>query len=334
MTSAGVWTYNLDNNNAAVQALNAGASLTDTFTVTTIDGTAQIVTVTIDGANDTAVVPAEMVNLTETDVGLSTGGTLTINDVDDPETFVAQADTTGLYGTFTVAADGAWTYVATSAHDEFSGGQIYTDRFTVKSADGMTSSVMIKILGSNDAASISGTSTGSVTEAGGINNATAGSPTASGRLTLIDVNKPADTFVAVATATTSTGGYGTWTMTSAGVWIYKLKNNNTAVQALNAGATLTDTFTVTATDGAAQVVTITITGTDDAPVLSGDHSVALLQGLSTTITTADLNVTDVDNSTGPLTFNIGSTTHGHVALSSAPGVTISSFTERNWPRAR
>ena len=43
-TAAGVWTYTLDNSNAAVQALNVGGTLTDSFTVTTVDGTAQVVT--------------------------------------------------------------------------------------------------------------------------------------------------------------------------------------------------------------------------------------------------------------------------------------------------
>ena len=52
MTADGVWTYTLDNNNCAVQALNAGGTLTDTFTVTTVDGTAQVVTITINGTND------------------------------------------------------------------------------------------------------------------------------------------------------------------------------------------------------------------------------------------------------------------------------------------
>ena len=40
----------------AVQALNAGDTLTDTFTAMTTDGTSQVVTVTITGANDTAVI--------------------------------------------------------------------------------------------------------------------------------------------------------------------------------------------------------------------------------------------------------------------------------------
>ena len=32
--------------------------LTDTFTVTTVDGTAQVVTITIQGTNDAAIIPA------------------------------------------------------------------------------------------------------------------------------------------------------------------------------------------------------------------------------------------------------------------------------------
>ena len=52
MTASGTWTYSLDEGNPAVKALNACDTLTDTFTVTTIDGTAQTVTVTIQGADD------------------------------------------------------------------------------------------------------------------------------------------------------------------------------------------------------------------------------------------------------------------------------------------
>ncbi len=52
MTSAGVWTYALNNTNPTVNALNTGQTLTDSFVVRTIDGTQQTVTVTINGAND------------------------------------------------------------------------------------------------------------------------------------------------------------------------------------------------------------------------------------------------------------------------------------------
>ena len=39
MTKAGGWTYTLNEANSVVQALNVGGTLTDTFTVTTVDGT-------------------------------------------------------------------------------------------------------------------------------------------------------------------------------------------------------------------------------------------------------------------------------------------------------
>ncbi|MHC2844246.1 calcium-binding protein [Bradyrhizobium diazoefficiens] len=52
MTAAGLWTYTLDNNNSVVQALDVGDTLTDTFTVTTIDGTTQVVTIAAYGAGD------------------------------------------------------------------------------------------------------------------------------------------------------------------------------------------------------------------------------------------------------------------------------------------
>ena len=56
MTADGVWIYTLDDSNRAVQALNVGDTLTDTFTVTTVDGTPQVVTVTINGTNDAAII--------------------------------------------------------------------------------------------------------------------------------------------------------------------------------------------------------------------------------------------------------------------------------------
>ena len=85
-----------------------------------------------------------------------------------------------------------------------------------------------------------------------------GTPTATGTLTDTDVDNTANTFTPVSSPTASAGGYGTYTMTAAGVWTYTLDDTNSAVQALNVGGTLTDTFTVTTVDGTAQVVTITI----------------------------------------------------------------------------
>ena len=56
-TSTGEWTYTL-NSNAAVDALNTGdPPLHDTYTVHSLDGTAQIIDVTINGVTDVATPP-------------------------------------------------------------------------------------------------------------------------------------------------------------------------------------------------------------------------------------------------------------------------------------
>ena len=315
ITASGVWTYTLNQANSAVQALNAGDTLTDTFTVTTIDGTAQVVTITITGANDAAVISGTTTGAVIEAGGAAPGtptatGALTDTDADNPSnTFTTVNSPTasaGGYGTFTMTAAGIWTYTlnnANSAVQALNVGATLTDTFTVTTIDGTAQVVTITITGTNDAAVISGTTTGSVVEAGGVANAAPGAPTATGTLTDADVDNATNTFTAVSSPTASAGGYGTFTITAAGVWIYTLNNANNTVQALNVGATLTDTFTVTTIDGTAQVVTITITGANDAAVISGTTTGSVIEAGATPGTptaTGTLTDTDVDNA--PNTF--------------------------------
>ena len=150
--AAGVWSYTAS---SAHDAFVAGTTYSDTFQVSSADGTRTSVTVNILGTNDAAVLSSATVGLSETDAVLTTGGTLTISDVDSPATFVAQAGTVGSYGTFTIDAAGVWSYTASSAHDAFVGGTTYSDTFQVASADGTTTSVTVNILGTNDAVVVS-----------------------------------------------------------------------------------------------------------------------------------------------------------------------------------
>ena len=173
----GVWGYSLNNGATNVQGLNTGDTVTDQLTVTSLDNTAsQIITVTITGANDAAVLSADVRALNETDTALSTSGTLTITDVDSTEEFVAQTNAAGDYGLFSINTAGAWTYTATSAHDDFLPGTVYTDSFEVQAVDGTTTTVTVNITGTNDdpellvtqtplADSVEDTTTYSVTEA-------------------------------------------------------------------------------------------------------------------------------------------------------------------------
>ncbi|WFU15923.1 VCBS domain-containing protein [Bradyrhizobium sp. CB3481] len=308
MTAAGVWTYTLDNANAAVQALNTGETLTDTFTVATVDGTTQVVTITITGANDAAIVSGTITGAV-VEAGTSAPGTpvatgaLTASDADNAaNAFTAVSSPTASskgYGSFTMTAAGVWTYTLDNSNPAVQAlnvGGTLTDTFTVTTVDGTTQVVTITIAGTNDAAVIFGTTTGSVIEAG---TAAPGAPVATGTLADTDVDNAANTFAAVSSPAASSKGYGSFTMTAAGVWTYTLDNTNSAVQALNAGETLTDTFTVATVDGTTQVVTITITGANDAAVISGTKTGSVVEATGTAagipVATGTLTDVDVDN---------------------------------------
>ena len=119
----------------------------------------------------------------------------------------------------------------------------------------------------NSPAVITGTTSGRVVEAGGVNNTIAGTPTTTGLLISTDVDN-LNTFTVVSSPRASTSGYGTYTMDADGTWHYALTNSNAAVQALNVSNTLTDTFTVASIDGTTQVITVTIAGVNDNAVIA------------------------------------------------------------------
>ena len=234
-------------------------------------------------------------------------GDLNATDVDNPSDAwtAVSAPTASVYGSYTLTAAGAWTYTlnnSNAAVQALNVGQTLTDTFTATTIDGTSQVVTITITGANDAPVISGTTSGTVTEAGGVNNGTPGTPTATGDLSSADVDNPADGWQAVAAGAASVSGYGSYALTAGGAWTYTLNNANAAVQALNVGQTLTDTFTATTIDGTSQLVTITITGANDAPVIGGTASGSVTEagGVNngtpgTPTATGDLNATDVDN---------------------------------------
>ena len=139
-------------------------------------------------------------------------------------------------------------------------GSTLTDSFTVSTVGGASQLVTITINGANDAAVITGTATGAVIEAGGVANGTAGTPIATGNLDCHRRRQSERRWTRSAQRSPSASGYGTYTLSAAGVWTYTLDNSNAAVQALNVGQTLTDTFTVTTLDGTSQMVSVTING--------------------------------------------------------------------------
>src|SRR5207253_1294707 len=190
------------------------------------------------------VLSAATKNLTETNLAadISTAGTLTISDVDSPATFVAQAATAGTYGTFAIDSAGAWTYTASSAHNEFRSEERRVGTVSGASADGTLTAVTINILGTNDAAVLSA-ATKTLTET----NLAADISTA-GTHTISDVDSPPTFFAQAATA----GTYGTFAIDSAGAWTYTASS---AHNEFAAGSTYSDTFAVASADGTLTSVT-------------------------------------------------------------------------------
>ncbi|MBD9564011.1 beta strand repeat-containing protein, partial [Pseudomonas sp. PDM09] len=284
----GAWSYVA---NSAHNEFVAGTTYTDTFSVSSADGTLTSVTVHILGTNDAAVLSADIANLTETNAPLTTNGTLTISDIDSAATFVAQPNTAGSYGQFSIGTNGAWSYVANSAHNEFVAGTTYTDTFVVSSADGTLTSVTVHITGSNDAAVLS--------SANIVLTETNAPLTTGGSLTVSDIDSP-ETFQA---QSGTAGANGTFAIDAAGNWSYTA---NSAFDALNVGDNLNDSFTVLSADGTATSVTVTIKGSNDAAVLSS-ASVTLTETNAPLTTGGSLTVSDIDS---PETFQAQSGTAG------------------------
>ncbi|MAK64624.1 MAG: hypothetical protein CMF75_07800, partial [Maricaulis sp.] len=286
--ATGAWTYALDNDLAATQALTDGEIVTDRLTVDSLDGTAsETIVVTVTGTNDVPVVTDDSGQATEDSDGgtgiLRASGQVTITDVDAGEdrfdtgslAFGGASHGGAALGTLIVDAAGNWAYEVDNTLSEVQSlalGESFTESWQVTSADGTTTStITVTINGTNDDPVITGVATGAVTEDVTLS--------ATGQLSQDDVDT---SNTHVWTVEGSTGDYGTLTVDSTGQWSYALDNAHPDVQALPVGGTLTEEITVRVTDNDGgfdeQVVTITINGTNDVPEISAGSD------LSATIT--------------------------------------------------
>ncbi len=207
----GGYTYLLDNNNAAVQALRTSANtLTDVFTYTVSDAlgatSSTTLTITIQGTNDTPVaVPdtafaVEAGGLNNATPGTNPTGNVLTNDSDvdsvtNGETkvvtaFANSASVTGTvgsalagsWGSLVLNADGSYSYAVNNSNATVQGlrttADTLADTFTYTMRDAVgataTTTLTITIRGANDNPSAIN-DTGTAVEAGGLNNGTLGS---------------------------------------------------------------------------------------------------------------------------------------------------------------
>ncbi len=302
--AAGNYTYALNGADPDTNALDDGDTVTETFNYTASDGTASAsanLVITIGGSNDAPVANADANggDAVVEDSDATASGNVVTNDVDPDDTLTVTTAGTfaGTYGSLTIDAAGNYTYTLNDADPDTNAlddGDTVTETFNYTASDGTASAsanLVITIGGSNDAPVANADANGgdAVVEDS--------DATAAGNVLTNDVD-PDDTLT-VTTVGTFAGTYGSLTIDAAGNYTYTLNNADPDTNALNEGATVTETFSYTASDGTASAsanLVIAITGSNDAPNAVDDALSTDEDGALTYVAPGVLaNDTDVDS---------------------------------------
>ncbi|MBF0400046.1 MAG: DUF4347 domain-containing protein [Magnetococcales bacterium] len=289
MGDDGSWSYQLDNSSATVQLLNSSDSKTDLFVVQTTDGSRSTVSITVQGTDDPVVISGSSQGTVTEDGTTQYSGQVVATDAGGGAVTFQSATQAGTYGQLALATSGLWSYTLSNSSEavqKLGAGQTVSDAFTVAVADGQTTRLVVTVQGSNDLPVVSGVSTGAVHKDT--------SPTASGQLTIVDVDSGESSFQAGSVSSQ----YGTLTLTAAGAWSYTLANND-AVKAMGSQDAVTDKLLVHAADGTDVTLTLSVTG-------NGVSSVTSSTGTTTTTTTGT-TATEAATGTASTTSSSGTT---------------------------
>jgi VCBS repeat-containing protein len=283
----GAWTFTAAD---AFDEMNTADSRSEDFTVRSVDGTEQTVSIRIDGSNDAATFDGDTSGSTsETNAAVTLTGRLTATDVDNATGFRAET-VTGEIGSLSIDADGAWTFTAAAAFDEMNTLDFRSEDFAVHSVDGSEQTISIRIDGTDDAAEITGDTSGIATE-------TDAAVTLTGRLTAVDVDNDAGF-----RSETLTGAIGSLSIDTDGAWTFTAAE---AFDEMNTADSRSEDFTVRSVDGTEQTVSIRIDGSNDAPTLqvaNDDQEAA--EGRAFSVTLPEGLFADVDSSTLTLTATL------------------------------
>ena len=222
----------------------------------------------------------------------------------------------GDFGSIVIAADGSYRYeldINDPAVIALNANQTLTETFnyTVIDSDGdtATATITITITGANDFP-IAHADTNWV-----LDGSSGSDPIASGNVlqNIVHPGAPSGSFADVAdndpdlealtvtNAGTYVGLYGTLAIAANGAYTYTLNEDNPAVNALDTGQTLVESFTYAISDGALSVnssLSITVFGTNDAPTIGTTTARISEEGLATGIADADPNAT-LDTTNNP-----------------------------------
>jgi len=159
INTQGEWIYSLDHTLDSVISLADNKQLSDFFSVETLDGSNQLIEVSIQGANDAPIflnnANSVAFNLAESS---SISGDSPISDPDFNQSYYQPSDSIqGLngYGTGSIDENGHWTYTVDETNSDIT--SLHTDDFVkdyffITTADGTQQSIIIQIDGSDNPA--------------------------------------------------------------------------------------------------------------------------------------------------------------------------------------
>jgi VCBS repeat-containing protein len=293
--------------------------------------TPQSATLTVEGADDKAVLTSNVIQMTESEALLSKTkiyhGNLQLTDPDTGDH--TQFAFSGRYmgqgyapGSFTIWPDGSYHFRLESAlnrHaddriDSLHKGESMEIPYQVRTSDGQRLNIIVKVIGEDDQARIVVGQYSSLDNHAYEDNLAPGSTPnqvwSGGSLHVVDPDHGQAGFV---TQSFDTPEGGHFSINVRGGWQYTI--DNAKLQHLGEGQSYQKTFTVESIDGTAhQTITVTVHGTNDAPVVTS--SVSLSQGLEDTpitLNAADLlaHASDVDDHSQLSVHNL-SVNHGQV----------------------
>ncbi|WP_017092000.1 VCBS domain-containing protein, partial [Vibrio splendidus] len=280
---SGIWLFSADSKQAAVQALGVGETLTESTTITSVDGTQKTILVTINGTNDAPVI-TPVATQTVTEDGSKTI-TFHATDIDTTDTLTPSVSAT--HGSASLNAQGEIVFTPDANYNG-------PATVVLSVTDGHTTTsqtINVDVTPANDAPVINPIVPVSATEDGAA---------VTGQLTSTDIDT-GDT--ATFTTTSTQGGF---TLNADGS--YNLDPTDASFQHLKAGEISTFTIPVTVTDSAGATDTkdlvITVTGTNDTPVISGVDTGALKEDVSANpqsnelTATGKLDIVDIDTGEG------------------------------------
>lgn len=153
----GEWTYILNTSHADVMALDSASdSITDSISISSVDGSSQQIVITIVGIDVASNTPASISGLEKTLTNIFTDeyeSEIYIYDADSDEqqAAVAQSDVNTQYGVFSINTEGEWTYQLNTDDSAVaalsSASETLTDSITITTVDGTIADLKLTITG-------------------------------------------------------------------------------------------------------------------------------------------------------------------------------------------